>query len=84
MKRILIMDDSAVMRKNLRTILTGAGYSVVAEATNGQEAFLAYAETLPDLVTMDVTMPVLNGIDAVKDKRLCRLSERKRRVYPEI
>jgi DNA-binding NarL/FixJ family response regulator len=66
MKRIMIVDDSAVMRKNLRTILIGAGYSIVAEATNGEEAYQSYVQCVPDLVTMDVTMPILNGIDAVK------------------
>jgi CheY-like chemotaxis protein len=65
-KRILIVDDSAVMRKNLKSILSRAGYEVVAEATNGEEAVRAYASHKPDLVTMDVTMPVLNGIEAVK------------------
>ncbi|TMV50768.1 response regulator [Paenibacillus mesophilus] len=65
-KRILIVDDSAVMRKNLKSILSRAGYEVVAEATNGEEAVRAYADYKPDLVTMDVTMPVLNGIEAVK------------------
>lgn len=66
MKRILIVDDSAVMRKNLKSILGRAGYEIAAEATNGEEAVRAYAEHKPDLVTMDVTMPVMNGIEAVK------------------
>jgi YesN/AraC family two-component response regulator len=66
MKRIMIVDDSAVMRKNLRSILTQAGYEVIAEAANGDEAYQTYVQLLPDLVTMDVTMPVLNGIEAVK------------------
>lgn len=66
MKRILIVDDSSVMRKNLRLILGREGYDVVAEAANGQEACRAYAEHQPDLVTMDITMPVMSGIEAVK------------------
>lgn len=66
MKRILIVDDSSVMRKNLRLILSREGYDVVAEASNGEEARRAYHTYLPDLVTMDITMPVMNGIDAVK------------------
>lgn len=66
MKRIMIVDDSTVMRKNLRSILTKAGYEIVAEATNGVEAYHAYTKFVPDLVTMDVTMPILNGIEAVK------------------
>ena len=66
MKRILIVDDSTIMRKNLRAILSKAGYEVVAEAINGLEAFHAYEKHKPDLVTMDVTMPVMDGIQAVK------------------
>jgi DNA-binding NarL/FixJ family response regulator len=66
MKTIMIVDDSTVMRKNLRSILTNAGYQVVAEATNGEEAYRMYSQSKPDLVTMDVTMPIMNGIDAVK------------------
>lgn len=66
MKKLLIVDDSAVMRKNLRSILSEAGYDVVAEATNGDEGVRFYKEHRPDLVTMDVTMPVMGGIDAVK------------------
>lgn len=66
MKRILIVDDSSVMRKNLRLILSREGYDIVAEATNGEEARRVYAALRPDLVTMDITMPVMNGIDAVK------------------
>lgn len=69
MKRIMIVDDSAIMRKNLRFILTQAGYDVVAEAANGEEAFQIYVRLLPDLVTMDVTMPILNGLEAVKKIR---------------
>jgi DNA-binding NarL/FixJ family response regulator len=66
MKRIMIVDDSAVMRKNLRSILTQAGYEVIAEAVNGEEAYQTYVRMLPDLVTMDVTMPIMNGLEAVK------------------
>ncbi|WP_438448349.1 response regulator [Gorillibacterium sp. sgz5001074] len=66
MKRILIVDDSSVMRKNLRLILSREGYEVVAEASNGEEARRLYRVNRPDLVTMDITMPVMNGIDAVK------------------
>lgn len=66
MKRILIVDDSSIMRKNLRLILNREGYEVAAEASNGEEACRAYAEHKPDLVTMDITMPVMNGIEAVQ------------------
>ncbi|QGQ96340.1 response regulator [Paenibacillus psychroresistens] len=69
MKRIMIVDDSTVMRKNLRSILTQAGYEVIAEAVNGEEAYQTYVRLLPDLVTMDVTMPIMNGLEAVKKIR---------------
>ena len=66
MKKILIVDDSPVMRRNLRAILTKHGYQVTAEASNGEQAIDMYEQHKPDLVTMDITMPVLNGIEAVK------------------
>ncbi|MBW5445402.1 response regulator [Cohnella sp. CFH 77786] len=66
MKRILITDDSAIMRRNLRAILSNAGYEVVAEAADGEEALQAYRKYLPDLVTMDITMPVMDGLETVK------------------
>ncbi|MFC0214659.1 response regulator [Paenibacillus chartarius] len=66
-QRILIIDDSPVMRRNLRSILTAAGYEIAAEASNGDEGCRAYKLHRPDLVTMDVTMPVMNGIDAVRE-----------------
>jgi two-component system, chemotaxis family, chemotaxis protein CheY len=66
MAKILIVDDSNVMRKKLASIFTEAGHTVIAEAQNGMEAFRAYARYSPDLVTMDITMPVMNGIEAVK------------------
>jgi two-component system chemotaxis response regulator CheY len=64
--RVLIVDDSKMMRRNLRKILVEAGHEVVGEATNGAEALSEYANTKPDLVTMDINMPVLDGIEAVK------------------
>lgn len=66
MAKILIVDDSMIMRRNLKTILTQAGHSIIAEATNGKEAFIEYEKQMPDLVTMDITMPIMNGIEAVK------------------
>ncbi len=66
MARILIVDDSIIMRRNLKVILTQAGHEVVSEASNGKEAYMEYEKHLPDIVTMDITMPVMNGIDAVK------------------
>lgn len=66
MARILVVDDSIVMRKNIIGILTQAGHTIVGEAMNGGQAHLMYRTYLPDLVTMDITMPGLNGIEAVK------------------
>lgn len=66
MSTILVVDDSAIMRRNLATIFTQAGHTVVAEAVNGGQAYSLYRTHLPDLVTMDITMPGINGIEAVK------------------
>ena len=66
MARVLIVDDSAIMRRNLKTILVQAGHEVVGEAINGGQAHLMYRTHIPDLVTMDITMPNVNGIEAVK------------------
>ena len=65
-KRILICDDAAVMRMMLKTILTKNGYEVVGEAHNGIAAVAKYRETRPDLVMMDITMPEMSGIEALK------------------
>jgi CheY-like chemotaxis protein len=54
------------MRRNLRLLLTEAGHTVVAEASNGMEAYKEYVKNQPDLVTMDITMPVMSGLDALK------------------
>ncbi|MGN0154121.1 MAG: response regulator [Lachnospiraceae bacterium] len=66
MARILIVDDSRTSRKILKGILEGEGYEVIGEATNGQEGYERYVELKPDMVTMDITMPVLDGIEALK------------------
>jgi len=66
MARVLIVDDSTIMRRNLKTILVQAGHTVVGEAVNGGQAHLMYRTYVPDLVTMDITMPNVNGIEAVK------------------
>ncbi len=65
--RILIVDDAAFMRMMLRDILTKNGYEVVGEAENGAQAVEKYKELKPDLVTMDITMPEMDGITAVKE-----------------
>lgn len=65
MARILVVDDSAVMRRNLISVLTKAGHEIVAQASDGGQAHSLYRTYLPDLVTMDITMPEVNGIEAV-------------------
>lgn len=65
-KRILIVDDAAFMRMMLKDILTKNGYDVCGEAANGQEAMDKYTELKPDLVTLDITMPEVDGIQALK------------------
>lgn len=66
MKRILLVDDAAFMRKILSDILTDNGYEICGEATDGIDAIRKYNELKPDLVTMDITMPNLDGIAALK------------------
>lgn len=64
--RILIVDDAAFMRMMLKDILSKNGYEVAGEAENGQKAIEKYRELNPDLVIMDITMPEVDGIEAVK------------------
>ena len=66
MAKILIVDDAAFMRMMIKDILTKNGYEVVAEAANGVEAVELYKSHQPDLVTMDITVPEMDGIEAVK------------------
>ena len=65
-KNILICDDAAFMRMMIKDILTKNGYAVVGEAENGIKAVEKYNETKPDLVLMDITMPEMDGIQALK------------------
>ncbi|MDH7480195.1 MAG: response regulator [Syntrophomonadaceae bacterium] len=66
-KRILVVDDAAFMRMMLRDILTKNGYVIAGEAENGALAVERYMELRPDLVTMDITMPEMDGITAVRE-----------------
>lgn len=66
MAKILIVDDSRVSRRMLRGILTKAGHEVIGEADNGQEGYEKFIELDPDIVTMDITMPVLDGLGALE------------------
>ncbi|AIF66385.1 MULTISPECIES: response regulator [Terribacillus] len=65
--RILIVDDAAFMRMMIKDILTKNGFEVVGEAQDGQQAVEKYKELTPDLVTMDITMPEMDGIAAMKE-----------------
>ena len=65
--RILIVDDAIFMRKMIGDILKKEGYEICGEAENGIEAIKKYKELKPDLVTMDIIMPDMSGIDAVQD-----------------
>ncbi|RDI47447.1 response regulator [Falsibacillus pallidus] len=65
--RILIVDDAAFMRMMVKDILTKNGFEVVAEAADGSQAVEKYKELKPDLVTMDITMPEMDGITALKE-----------------
>jgi len=65
-KKVLIVDDSMVMRAMIRDILTKGGFEVVGQAKNGKEAVEQYALLHPDLVTMDIIMPGEHGTEVVR------------------
>ena len=65
--RVLVCDDAIFMRTMISDILSGAGYEVVGEAETGLQAIERYRELKPDLVTMDIVMPDMGGIDAVRE-----------------
>ena len=65
-KNILICDDAAFMRMMIKDILTKNGYNIAGEAENGAKAVEKYNELKPDLVLMDITMPEMDGIEALK------------------
>ncbi len=66
-KRVLVVDDAMFMRDILRDIFASEGFEVVGEASNGVEAVEKYKELKPDLVTMDLVMPLKNGIEAMRE-----------------
>jgi two-component system chemotaxis response regulator CheY len=66
MSRLLIADDSKLMRSTIAEILKEAGYTVVAEASNGYDACIEYDRHLPDLAIIDINMPIVNGLDAMR------------------
>lgn len=65
MHTVIIIDDSKTSRSVLRTILEEHDYTVIAEAENGAEGYEKYQELKPDFVTLDITMPVLDGIETL-------------------
>jgi len=69
MLNILVVDDSSIITKTLSKHLVDFGLNVIGIAKNGTEAIEQYKKLHPDLVTMDITMPILNGIDALKEIR---------------
>jgi two-component system chemotaxis response regulator CheY len=66
MNTVLIVDDSALMRNVIKKMLTESGYKVCGEAGNGYNATLQYKKLKPDIVTMDITMPILDGLLATQ------------------
>jgi two-component system chemotaxis response regulator CheY len=66
MTKIMVVDDAAFMRQMLKQIIAELGYEVIADAANGEEAVKMYSQMQPDLVTMDITMPEMDGIEAVR------------------
>ena len=67
MSKVLIVDDAAFMRMMLRGLLEKAGYEICGEATNGAQALEKYKELHPDIVTLDITMPEVDGISALRN-----------------
>lgn len=65
MATVLIVDDSRTSRKILRAALEKGGFSIIGEAANGEEGYLKYKELHPDIVTMDITMPTMDGIESL-------------------
>ena len=65
MATVLMVDDSRTSRRILRSVLERGGFDVVDEAANGEEGYLKYKQLQPDIVTMDITMPVMDGIESL-------------------
>lgn len=66
-RRVLIVDDARIIRNILRTLMQKIGLRVVGEAVNGAEGVKLFGELRPDLVTMDITMPVMDGLTAARN-----------------
>lgn len=66
MKKVLIVDDAAFMRISIKNVITKHGFEVIGEAENGAVGVQKYQELMPDIVTLDITMPEMSGLDALK------------------
>lgn len=66
MANILIVDDSRIFRNILKNVLSGNGHTIIAEAANGAEALKLLETNQPDLITLDITMPVMDGLETMK------------------
>ncbi|MDR0863187.1 MAG: response regulator [Oscillospiraceae bacterium] len=67
MAKVLIVDDAAFMRISIKTMLTRNGYEIAGEADNGRSGIERFKQLAPDIVTMDITMPEMNGLDALRE-----------------
>lgn len=66
MANVLIVDDAAFMRLSIKQIIEGHGHTMIGEASNGEEAILKFKELKPDVTILDITMPKMGGLDALK------------------
>ncbi len=69
MKRLLIVDDAAIMRKLIADAAIESGWEVVGEASNGRDALALYRQLSPDLMTLDLVMPLMDGLETLKEVR---------------
>ncbi|CEH33330.1 response regulator [Romboutsia lituseburensis] len=67
MKKVLIVDDAAFMRMSIKNMISKHGFEIVGEAENGVVAIEKYKELQPDIVTMDITMPEMDGLEALRE-----------------
>jgi two-component system chemotaxis response regulator CheY len=67
MATVLVVDDSLLLRNIIKNQLSAQGYEIIGEAKNGEEAVKLFKEKNPDIVTMDITMDGMNGLDAAKE-----------------